>query len=453
MDNNQTFDSDKDNVMVDKTGEITSQFDYAIALLNVLLSAKHQDQKLDDFIDLMASTFTTFDVLLFNQCTVDHLFLVRSTRTFTQNLTKQPFPLLSPDEISVLKDLKFSPSWCENYKPYVGPASAAVSIVVDVGERHYVLMLLTDDPLTINDDVIEKTKYCFDAVKIVLNYIVVAEREYKQAHTEQQTEKLAALGKLAAGVAHEINNPLGFVMSDFNTLSADIANVKQRFSQLNFSSEMIWRDEQIQIANLLEESADIIGESLAGLTRIKNIVASLNVYNHSPANHLGLVDLRDVVSAALSMIGGEVKHKASIEYRTPDSPFYVEGLAAKLQQVLIHLLLNALQSITHNEGKIAIQLLGEEGVLIPRRTNICLLITDNGKGIPKQDLLHIFDPFFTTKQVGNGAGLGLSVAKEIISEYHGTITIDSTVSIGTTVYIRLPLLMTIESTRASDQLK
>jgi signal transduction histidine kinase len=443
VDNNDTFESEKHHRLDDATVDVgDGLLDYAVALLNILLSAKHRDQKLDDFIGLMAFTFTSFDIVLFDQRSPDHLFIVKSSGEVSQQLRKQPFPSLDKQEMAVLCDLKFNPDWCENYQPYLGSASAALFVTADVGVRRYVLLMLTDNPLAIDRDVLKKVKYGLDSVKIVMSHFAVAQGGNRHVHIDQQAERLAALGQLAAGVAHEINNPLGFVMSNFNTLSAYVANVKGQLADVDADLERssLSPSQYVQMTNLLEESAEIIGESLEGLTRIKNIVASLNVYNHSATNHHAMVDVRDVVSSALSMILGEVKERAAIIYHTPEIPFYVEGLTAKLQQVVIHLLLNALQSITHGAGKVSIELSLEEGALNPRCSNVCLLIIDNGKGIPKQDLLHIFDPFFTTKQVGSGAGLGLSVAKEIISEHRGTITIDSAVSIGTTAQIRLPLL-------------
>ncbi|UXH29911.1 MULTISPECIES: sensor histidine kinase [Vibrio] len=134
-----------------------------------------------------------------------------------------------------------------------------------------------------------------------------------------------------------------------------------------------------------------------------------------------------------------MKLKVRLNYEPPQIPFYVLGQTHKLQQVLINLLVNALQSFSQTDGEVNVALYMENSLLIENKSSVCLSVCDNGKGICPEDLVYVFDPFFTTKRIGDGAGLGLSVAKEIIEEHLGKIEIQSTIGQGTCVYIRLPL--------------
>jgi signal transduction histidine kinase len=148
--------------------------------------------------------------------------------------------------------------------------------------------------------------------------------------------------------------------------------------------------------------------------------------------------VRDVLNSTLALIVGDLKFRAQIIYSEPDRPYYIRGSYNKLQQVFLNLIINAIQSfMNQKDGVIRIEIndIPSHG---KSTAQIQVLIEDNGKGISSEHLGKIFDPFFTTRDVGEGAGLGLSVAREIISEHHGKIKLRSTEGLGTCVFVTLP---------------
>ncbi|SJN54366.1 Sensor protein ZraS [Vibrio ruber DSM 16370] len=404
-------------------------------ILRLMLATESQDDSIDLFLDFMRKTFANTKVYLFALHEPEVLRLIRSHPVLTGSICEQSFPVLTQDEFCLIEQLENSAFWAEHYAPFFPKMSKALVVTVQVRSRHYVMLLTSPSEVLWQQHNLETLYYIVETVKIALTYITSTEVIYHKRDMEQ-TEKFASLGKLAAGVAHEINNPLGFVMSNLGTLSAYMDEFKQWISALPDA-------QKTTIADVLDDSADIISETLEGLTRIQNVVSSLNVYNHVASSNVRVVDLRDVISSSLGLILGELKMRAKIDYQAPERAMYVKGQSNKLQQAFIHLLMNAFQSITNADGVIRIQLTYETSILQPRKRNLCLSIQDNGKGIAEEDLQHIFEPFFTTKQVGSGAGLGLSVAKEIIEEHLGFISIESELGKGTEAVIRLPCVVSM----------
>ncbi|MDW6093269.1 sensor histidine kinase [Vibrio rhizosphaerae] len=418
-----------------EAGPLCAEQHRALDILRLMLITETQDDSLDLFVDFMSETFADTDVYLFAVHELGSLRLIRSRPVLTGPIREQFFPIFTQDEFCVIEQLEQSSFWAENYAPFFPTVSQALVVTVQIGSRHYTMFLTSPSEALCHQKNLETLHYIIDVVKIALTYITSTETMYNNRDVEQ-TEKFASLGKLAAGVAHEINNPLGFIMSNLGTLSAYMSQFKHVVSTLPDS-------QCTSVETLLDDSADIISETLEGLTRIQNVVSSLNVYNHVSSSNVGVVDLRDVISSSLGLILGELKLRAKVDYQTPERPMYVKGQSNKLQQAFIHLLMNAFQSITHAGGCISIQLGYETSVLMPRKRNVRLSIQDNGKGISKEHLQHIFEPFFTTKQVGSGAGLGLSVAKEIIEEHLGFISIESELGKGTLAVIRLPCVVSL----------
>ncbi|SHF34530.1 sensor histidine kinase [Vibrio gazogenes] len=408
---------------------------FALDTLRLMLTSESQDDSLDLFVDFMSETFVDTEIYLFTTYELDSLRLIRSRPLLTGPIREQYFPTFTQHEFCFIEQLERSNFWAEYYAPFFPTISKALVVTVQIQSRHYMMLLTSQSEALWQQNSLGTLHYIIEVVKIALTYITSTEMMYHNQDVEQ-TEKLASLGKLAAGVAHEINNPLGFIMSNLGTLSAYMREFKQFVSTLS-------ETQKISVEEILDDSAAIISETLEGLTRIQNVVSSLNVYNHVSSSNIGVVDLRDVISSSLGLILGELKMRARIDYQAPERPMYVKGQSNKLQQAFIHLIMNAFQSITHTDGIICIRLTYETSVLIPRKRNLCLSIQDNGKGISEEHLRHIFEPFFTTKQVGSGAGLGLSVAKEIIEEHSGLISIESELGKGTQAVIRLPCVVSM----------
>jgi two-component system NtrC family sensor kinase len=258
-----------------------------------------------------------------------------------------------------------------------------------------------------------------------------------------QADKLASLGQIAAGVAHEINNPIGFVLSNVGTLDSYL---KSLFELLDACLET---DRSLPVpippssvrTRLLCEETDfkflrgdvvaLLGESRDGLLRVKNIVQDLkNFARGGPDETWETVDLNAGLDGTLNIVRTELKYKAAIETHYGNLP-PVECLPSRLNQVFLNLLVNAGQSLGV-DGTIVIST-GSDG------DEVWVRVEDNGCGIPAENLKRIFEPFFTTKVVGQGTGLGLSVSYAIVQKHGGTIDVDSQVGRGTRFTVRLPI--------------
>jgi hemerythrin-like metal-binding protein len=254
-----------------------------------------------------------------------------------------------------------------------------------------------------------------------------------------QSEKMAAVGQLAAGVAHEINNPIGFVTSNVGTLSDDI---KQLFDLLDMyhglSTDLPREQQAVAVAALQQADLDylrndvpsLIRESLDGLSRVKRIVSDLRDFSRADDGQWVATDLNEILESALNVVANEIKFKASVVKELITLPPVI-CIASQINQVLVNLLVNAAQAI------------GQKGV-ITLRTGIqadqaWLEVSDNGCGMPAEIQRRIFEPFYTTKPVGKGTGLGLSISWEIIQRHQGAIDVRSAPGQGTTFRITLPL--------------
>ena len=256
-----------------------------------------------------------------------------------------------------------------------------------------------------------------------------------------QSEKLAAIGQLAAGIAHEINNPIGFVSSNLNTLS-DYMN--DLFAALDTCGVLIAADptpsDAIEQLRALKKEKDIdflrrdipqlIAESREGLARVKSIIQDLKNFSHTDENKWEWSDLHHGLNSTLNIIWNELKYHCSVHKHYGELP-PVYCLPSQLNQVFMNLLINAAHAIKE-KGDITIRTgLGGEDVWVE--------IADSGEGIPPDKLNRIFEPFFTTKPVGKGTGLGLSISQNIVKKHQGRIEVQSQVGQGTRFRIILPI--------------
>ena len=275
------------------------------------------------------------------------------------------------------------------------------------------------------------------------------EIKYKQAQLLHQ-DKMASIGQLAAGVAHEINNPIGFINSNLETLKRyheDLKSLILEYRKLiPFASgdKIPGKSEEIknlidnirQIENMIEIdfiSEDIVAllhESQDGIDRIRKIVTTLKDFAHPGKDFPEFADINQNIESTLNILHNEIKHKADVikDYgKLPDLCCYPR----QLNQVFMNILVNAVQAIeTH--GTISITTRHKD-------TNILILFSDTGSGIPKKNLRKIFDPFFTTKEVGKGTGLGLNLVYGIIKNHGGRTDVASVAGKGTQFVITLPL--------------
>ena len=261
-----------------------------------------------------------------------------------------------------------------------------------------------------------------------------------------QSEKMSAVGLLAAGVAHEINNPVGFVMSNLTTLTDYVSTFKKVFALHDeFVAAVAESDvsKQHSITNRLEELVEredlpyimedidhLLAESTEGADRVKDIVQSLKSFARVDETQIREADINEGIEATLKVVWNELKYKCQVHKELGSIP-HIRCNPGQLNQVFMNLLINAAHAIPER-GEIAIETGTHEDCIEIR-------ISDTGVGIPPQDVSRIFDPFFTTKEVGCGTGLGLSISHGIIQEHNGTIEVKSEIGKGTTFVVRLPI--------------
>ncbi|OIR14721.1 sensor protein ZraS [mine drainage metagenome] len=256
-----------------------------------------------------------------------------------------------------------------------------------------------------------------------------------------QSEKMASIGQLAAGVAHELNNPIGFVYSNLGTLEKYVQSTFRMIELYEKAEEAIpdqdvrrllqTAKEELDIAFLKTDLSALMDESKDGITRVKVIVQNLKDFSHVGASdEWHFSDLRKGLDSTLSIVNNEIKYKAAVVKEYGDIP-EVECLASQLNQVFMNLLVNAAHAIAER-GTITIRT-GQEA------DQVWVDIADTGHGIAPEHMQKIFDPFFTTKPVGKGTGLGLSLSYGIVQKHHGRMEVQSDVGKGTTFRVWLPV--------------
>ncbi|MBI2306223.1 MAG: sensor histidine kinase [Rhodocyclales bacterium] len=256
-----------------------------------------------------------------------------------------------------------------------------------------------------------------------------------------QSEKMASIGQLAAGVAHEINNPIGFVNSNLGTLN-DYLNDLLRLIAIYERNAVPQPDDpmaarmidatrqEIDIDFLKNDAAALLAESRDGLDRVKRIVQDLKEFSHVGEKGWQRADLHRNLDSTLNVVWNELKYKVRVVKEYGQLP-EVECLPSELNQVFMNMLVNAGHAIADN-GVITIRT-GTEG------DQAWVEFADTGSGIAPEHLQRIFDPFFTTKPVGQGTGLGLSLSYGIIRKHNGRIEVTSQPGQGTTFRIWLPI--------------
>jgi len=254
-----------------------------------------------------------------------------------------------------------------------------------------------------------------------------------------QSEKLASIGQLAAGVAHEINNPIGFVNSNLGTLERNVTDLmklmavfESKEAELPEAAQQELRKikKDIDFEYVKEDLADLINESKEGLGHVRRIVADLKDFSRVDQSGWQIADLEKCIDTTLNVVSNEIRYKATVvkEYGHPP---LVECVPGQINQVLMNLVVNASQAFPER-GQITLRT-GEEGMYV------WIEVQDDGVGIPPENLQRIFEPFFTTKPVGTGTGLGLSVCYNIVRKHEGELTVRSEVGKGSCFRILLPI--------------
>ena len=272
--------------------------------------------------------------------------------------------------------------------------------------------------------------------------LALAQQLLQQAYTEQKTlihqrtelliqsEKLASVGQLAAGVAHEINTPMGYVHSNIGTLegySQDMFRILDAYALAEGASDRKAYSAVHQIKSEVDYElmrADIpalLSETREGVERVSKIAQDLRTFSQvGGVNDWQFVELHKGIDSTLNLLRNEISSKTRVTKRYGDIP-EIECIPAELNQVFMNLLLNAAQAVAEGDGGAIAVNTGVEG------DKVWIEVTDNGSGISTENLPRVFDPFFTTKPIGRGTGLGLSMAFGIVRQHGGDIAVTSVI--------------------------
>lgn len=263
-----------------------------------------------------------------------------------------------------------------------------------------------------------------------------------QAHLLQR-EKMASIGQLAAGVAHEINNPMGFISSNLNTmnkyverLTEFIAAQEKLLTSCNDEaglSELGEKRKKLKLDYISKDIRDLIAESLDGAERVRKIVQGLKSFSRIDQAEVQAASLNECLDATINIVWNELKYKAEVKKEYGELPLIVCN-PLQLNQVFMNLLVNAAQAI-EKQGTITIRTWADEKW-------VQVAVSDTGCGIPPDKVSRVFEPFYTSKDVGKGTGLGLSIAYDIVvKKHHGAIDVKSEEGKGTTFTVRIPVVV------------
>lgn len=268
-----------------------------------------------------------------------------------------------------------------------------------------------------------------------------AELSAAQEHLVQ-SEKLASIGQLAAGVAHEINNPIGYIFSNFGTLQNYLQSLFEMLTTYEAMDSALTdpllikaiadKKKGIELDFLKEDIPMLMQESKEGLTRVRKIVQDLKDFSHVDSKpDWQMANLNLGMDSTLNVVNNEIKYKAELIKEYGDLP-NVQCILSQINQVIMNLVVNAAHAIGPDRGTITVRS-GVEGDWV------WLEVSDSGSGIPKDVLPRIFDPFYTTKPVGKGTGLGLSLSYGIVQKHSGSMTVQTELGKGSTFRVTLPI--------------
>lgn len=333
---------------------------------------------------------------------------------------------------------------CEQQTLYLNTAQGCRPFIVSAhpqdNDTALLILMQADQHLALQQQLIQERKYTESLNRELSRreQHLLNERNKQKALLEKlentnyellQTEKLAALGQLSAGIAHEINNPVGYIQSNLNSLSHYVEKLlkvltdnaegllKQRLQQENF---------EFIAADLL----DLLQESQQGVAHITSITSALTQFARAPGNG-EQCNVHEQINTTLRVLHNEIKNKARIQRDFNGSPLNIACDPAQFNQVMMNLLVNALQAI-NRFGQITIR----TGVV---EQCVYIEVADNGEGMSEETRKRALEPFYTTKPEGEGTGLGLALVYNIVRRHLGKLTIDSDVGKGTCIGVWFPL--------------
>lgn len=264
------------------------------------------------------------------------------------------------------------------------------------------------------------------------------------------SEKMASLGQLAAGIAHELNNPVGFVYSNLDILSqcvGDLIKLLNYYDQTDLPEEIASNaaviKQQIDYEAALEDLSSIICDCREGAERIRDIVQNLRTFSRLDEAEFKKTDIHEGIDSTIRLLSRYFSADNITLVRDYGKLPPIDAFSGQLNQVWMNLLVNAAQAVGTSGGQVRITTRAiEESVMVA--------ISDTGSGIAPEHLSRIFDPFFTTKPVGEGTGLGLSISFSIVERHGGKITVKTIINEGTTFTVTLPVNIRMPSLKAAE---
>jgi PAS domain S-box-containing protein len=300
--------------------------------------------------------------------------------------------------------------------------------------------------LAVKEDITERKRLEWqlrnerDDLRIAKEDLQKAYDELKATQSQMlQQEKMASIGQLAAGVAHEINNPVGFVKSNLTTLQKYVDRLNSYLMTTQqviatagepFIAQVEAVRKQLNIDYLLEDVPELLCESLDGVGRVQTIVQNLKTFSRVDQAEYASADINECLETTINMVWNELKYKVTLEKNFQPLPMLICH-PQQLNQVFLNILVNASHAID-KQGLVKV-------ATRPAGDLLCVEISDNGCGMTEQVKKRIFEPFFTTKEVGKGTGLGMSISYDIVQKHGGKIEVDSAPGQGTTFRILLPM--------------
>ncbi|WP_158701003.1 ATP-binding protein [Phytohalomonas tamaricis] len=340
-----------------------------------------------------------------------------------RRLIQLPFGL-PPEQASLFQSWLLFPFFNEENTPNFALVLYSTSDRVKSNTLQSLKASVQDNSRTEQEELIEKLKKANDQLL--------------------QSEKLAAIGQLAAGVAHEINNPIGYVSSNLKSLVSyvqDLLHIIDAVDDAANIEELRQLKRSVEYEYIRSDIMALINESEDGLDRVKKIITSLKDFSHIEEDEFRLADLHHGIDTTLSVVKSELKYKAEVTKEYGELP-EVECIPSQINQVVMNLLVNAAHAI-EQFGRITLRTGHGDGW-------VWFEVEDTGTGIAPNLLNRIFEPFFTTKPVGKGTGLGLSLSYSIIQKHHGRIKAFSEIGQGTRFRVWLPIRQSVMPDNIQD---
>lgn len=414
--------------------------------LNVILSSDDLEHIFQQLFEVMHETITCDNIVLFAAST--DCILLSPVKESKHQTPLAEIRLETPSELFNATHNFFNVSklgwWQQHFSVCYPTINSVISHPFKTSKTTYLLLLMATKrgafSLQVKELLCSFTSFVANTLAQVETRKLLSEREQllkRQQRIEQsliQQEKMASLGQLAAGVAHELNNPLGFIYSNLSTLKIYLDDIVRFIDSAGMDITTLTQTTGIDTGYILQDSQDLIAESLEGARRARDIIHNLRSYAHPDEKNTVVLNLNQLVQSGINIARTQIKHNAMMSITLSDIPIPVMVNANQINQVILNLIMNANQAVEPGKGIITI------------RTGVAadlgyFDIIDNGCGVPADIHAKIFEPFFTTKDVGKGTGLGLSLSKAIIDQHRGKIELYETSGQGAHFRVWLPVVI------------